>query len=68
MVSPSLEDLDGEIRVPVDGPVQVWADGAIHWLGRETGDVGDDDGGGGGRGILNDFLRNNHSHKKLLKS
>ena len=53
MVSPCLEDLDGEVRVPVDGPVQVWADGAIHWLGRETGDVGDDDDGdddGGGDG------------------
>ena len=53
MVSPSLEDLDGEVRVPVDGPVQVWADGAIHWLGRETGDVAGDvdtdvDVGGGG--------------------
>ena len=47
MVSPSLEDLDGEVCVPVDGPVQVWADGAIHWLGRETGDVGDDDGDDG---------------------
>ena len=47
VVSPSLEDLDGEVRVPVDGPVQVWADGAIHWLGRETGDVGDDDGDDG---------------------
>ena len=51
MVSPSLEDLDGEVRVPVDGPVQVWADGAIHWLGREAGVVaGDVDGGGGGGG------------------
>ena len=51
--SPSLEDLDGEICVPVDGPVQVWADGAIHWLGRETGDASGDvetdvDVGGGG--------------------
>ena len=53
MVSPSLEDLDGEVRVPVDGPVQVWADGAIHWLGREAGVVAGDvdtdvDVGGGG--------------------
>ena len=58
MVSPSLEDLDGEVCVPVDGPVQVWADGAIHWLGRETGDVGDDDdgdGGGGGGGSGGDI-------------
>ena len=51
--SPSLEDLDGEICVPVDGSVQVWADGAIHWLGRETGDASGDvetdvDVGGGG--------------------
>ena len=47
--SPSLEDLDGEICVPVDGSVQVWADGAIHWLGRETGDAsGDVDGDDGG--------------------
>ena len=53
MVSPSLEDLDGEVRVPVNGPVQVWADGAIHWLGREAGVVAcgvhtDVDGAGGG--------------------
>ena len=33
----------GEICVSTDVPVQVWANGPLHRVGRETGDVDDDD-------------------------
>ena len=35
------ENLDGEVRVSADVPVQVWTNGALHRLG---GKAGDDDG------------------------
>ena len=37
------ENLDGEVRVSADVPVQVWTNGALHRLGGKAGDDDDDD-------------------------